>query len=104
VEFGKNVDGESITSTIAEELTGVNATINVATADTLTGEPGGIDYIKAGTIQAMYNPFDPAAGYYYASDTDGTHWVLAVQFDADEVLWRSDMSTDLTQDPVMHLL
>ncbi len=98
-EFGKKIDGTAITSTIAKELTGVSATINVATADTLTGEPGGIDYIKAGTIQAMYNPFDPAAGYYYASDADGTHWVLAVQFNTTDVLWRSDMSTDLTQDP-----
>ncbi len=102
VEFGKKIDGTAtgITSTIAEELTGAGTpTTNVSTANTLTGEPGGIDYIKAGTIQAMYNPFDPNSGYYYASDDDGTHWVLAVQFDADEVLWRSDMSTDLTQDP-----
>ncbi len=109
-EFGKKVDGTTtgITSNIAIELTGTKGTTfpntdntftNYSGPTTLTGEPGGIDYIKAGTIQAMYNPFDPAAGYYYASDDDGTHWVLAVQFDADEVLWRSDMSTDLTQDP-----
>ncbi len=107
-EFGKKVDGTvaGIKSTIAIELTGTNGTTfpnttdtftNYLGATTLTGEPGGLDYIKAGTIAAMYNPFDPATGYYYASDESGKHWVLAVQFDADEVLWRSDMSTDLTQ-------
>lgn len=46
----------------------------------------------------MYNPFDPTSGYYYASDENGTHWVLAVQYNTEKVLYRSDMTTDLQED------
>ena len=75
------------------------ATVNIATKYTLTGEVGPIDYIKAETLKAMYNPFDTVAGYYYASNATGTHWVLAVQYKTTpaDYLWRSDGSTDLTE-------
>lgn len=99
--------GGAISSHIAKELTGQNgvadAEDNIPANYTLTGEPGGIEYIKAGTVQAMYNPFDPTSDYYYASNATGTHWVLAVQYDADEVLYRSDMIPDLTQDTLANV-
>lgn len=102
--FGKPIDGTTITSTIAKELTGQGGTQNVSTSTTLTGEQGGIEYIKAGTIQAMYNPFIPTADddtdcYFYGS-ADGTHWVLYVQIDTSPgtYLWKTDMTTDLTED------
>jgi prepilin-type N-terminal cleavage/methylation domain-containing protein len=96
--FGKhNVD-----TMIYYEIIGdnTNADLNNDTHVTLTGESGGIDYIKAETLAAMYNPFDPnsTVDYFYASSSNGNHWVLAVQYNTDDILWRSDGSTDLTQD------
>ena len=76
-----------------------HATVNITGKYTLTGEEGPIDYIKAATLTSMYNPFDTTKGYYYASNTTGTHWVLEVQYDSSDVLWRSDGSTDLAQVP-----
>jgi prepilin-type N-terminal cleavage/methylation domain-containing protein len=102
-EFGKNIDGTTMTSQIGLELSGLGTAapeINILSGTTLTGEAGGIDYIKAETIQAMYNPFDPTHGYWYVSSPSGNHWVLEVQYTTGsnaEVLWRSDASTDLTQ-------
>jgi prepilin-type N-terminal cleavage/methylation domain-containing protein len=99
-EFGKVADGAAITSHIGLELTGQSAAApeqNIPTNKTLTGEDGGIDYIKAETVGAMYNPFDPNTGYYYVSSPTQNHWVLAVQYNTTDILWRSDGSTDLTQ-------
>jgi len=91
----------ALNTAVEAELGGLNAapaTVNLSTLYTLTGEKGGIDYIKAETLKSMYNPFDTATGYYYASNATGTHWVLAVQYKATtDYLWRSDGSTDLTQ-------
>jgi prepilin-type N-terminal cleavage/methylation domain-containing protein len=104
--FGKGVDGTTITSTIAKELTGTGTT-NVSGNTTLTGENGGIEYIKAGTIAAMYNPFNPTRDtskntdcYFYVSDDAGTHWALYVYLTSDTtkgLLYRSDTTTDLKQ-------
>jgi len=94
--FGKN----NTATVIHDEITGgAAAVINVNTHITLTGEQGGIDYIKAGTVDAMYNPFAPnsTVDYFYCSSPTGNHWVLAVQYNADDILWRSDMQTDLVQ-------
>ena len=97
-EWGKNIDGTTITSHIALELTGTTgATTNISANTTVTGEKGGISYINAGTIQAMYDPFIPANGYWYVSSASGNHWVLEVAYDAATVLYRSDMTTDLTE-------
>ena len=95
--FGKN----NKATVIHDELTGgAAAVINVAANVTLTGEKGGIDYIKAGTVDAMYNPFAPnsTVDYFYCSSPKGGHWVLGVQYNSTDILWRSDMQTDLTQD------
>lgn len=106
--FGKKTDGTAtppvITSHIALELTGQGTDSpeeNILTKRSLLGENGGIEYISPTTIQSMYNPFIPANDYYYASvsATDGTYWVLAVQLTnpAANILWRSNVTTDITE-------
>jgi len=94
--FGKHV----ASSVIEDEIVGgATAVINTSAHITLTGEAGGIDYIKAGTVNAMYNPFNPndTADYFYASSPSGTHWVLAVQYNATTVLYKTDTTTNLTE-------
>jgi prepilin-type N-terminal cleavage/methylation domain-containing protein len=94
-EFGKG----KITGKYYLEITGVTgAKYNALSETSLTGEAGGIDYIKAGTIGAMYNPFIPTAVYYYSCDADGNHWVLYVLIKTDgHYLYRTDATTDLTE-------
>jgi len=96
--FGKNnIASRVYSELVGDELNG--AAINLSTKTTLTGESGGIDYIKAGTLAAMYNPFDPSdtSDYFYASSPSGTHWILGVQYSSTDVLYKTDMTTDLTQ-------
>ena len=98
--IGKNAHAVADTHIMMEiEGTGtaLGGEINNPDATTLTGEKGGIDYIKKDTLWSMYNPFDTTKDYYFASNLTGKHWVLAVQFNTTDVLWRSDGSTDLTQ-------
>ena len=90
-EFGKGITP----GTYVKEITGVGGTHNVPSATTLTGEAGGIEYIKAGT--AMYNPFKPTTGYFYSCNDDGSHWVLYVVVKEGTYLYRTDMITDLTE-------
>ena len=94
--FGK----DATTSVIEDEITaGASAVINKTGNTTLTGEDGGIEYIKTGTVNSMYNPFNPndTDDYFYASSPTGNHWVLAVQYNSTQVLYRTDMTTDLKQ-------
>ena len=118
--FGKGIDSVSsvptMASTIAIEITGTNGTTfpnttntftNYSGATTLTGEDGGIEYMKAGTIASMYNPFNPTRDatndtdcYFYVSDDNGTHWALFVYLTSDTtkgLLYRTDTTTDLKQ-------
>ncbi len=93
--FGKNNPG----SHIEKELAGTGADPaeqNIPANKTLTGEDGGIEYIKLATILSMYNPFDPDDSYQYGS-ADGSHWMLVVTYDTDESLYRTDSTTDLIQ-------
>jgi prepilin-type N-terminal cleavage/methylation domain-containing protein len=93
--FGKNDVGSHTEKEIAG--TGVDpAEQNVATNKTLTGEDGGIDYIKLATILSMYDPFYPNDSYQYGS-ADGSKWVLTAQYDTTDYLYRTDATTDLTQ-------
>ena len=101
-QFGKNHQ-ENL---IYYELVGDsdNATVNIDTNTTLTGEAGGIEYIKAGTLASMYNPFIPTGDnedldYYYNSDTTGSKWLLYVYLSDGRVLYRTDATTDLTEIP-----
>jgi prepilin-type N-terminal cleavage/methylation domain-containing protein len=116
-KFGKPIDGTAsgMVSVTAIELTGTKGLVfpNVDTVNfqnakgktTLTGEDGGIEYFKAGTIQAMYNPFvptgtDTGSGYYYVSDATGTHWALYCYLKAlaaGPFLYRTDTTTDLKE-------
>ena len=92
--FGKDkMNGEYVA-----EITGVGATHNVSTKTTLTGEKGGIDYIKAATINGMYNPFIPDEWYFYSCSTNGIHWLLYVSTGSGKpYLYRTDMVTDLQE-------
>ena len=88
------------------ELVGdnANAAVNINTNTTLTGEQGGIEYIKAGTLSAMYNPFIPTGDdtvidYWYAASPSGNHWILVVQCNDTDVLFKTDMTTDIVQFP-----
>jgi len=95
-EFGKGITAGSY----VKEITGVGAAHNALSSTTLTGEAGGIEYIKAGAIGAMYNPFIPTTGYYYSCTDTGSHWVLYVVEKAGTTptyLYRTDMVTDLTE-------
>jgi len=95
--FGKH----NIDTAVYGELVGDDAlaAINISTNTTLTGESGGIEYIKAGTLAAMYNPFSPndETDYWYCSSPSGNHWILAVQYDSDTILYKTDMTTDLQE-------
>ena len=96
-----------VDTTIYYELVGDsdNATVNKSGNTTLTGEDGGIEYIKAGTLASMYNPFIPTSGvdedldYYYKSDDVGGVWELYVYLSDGRVLFRTDATTDLTEIP-----
>ena len=85
------------------ELTGTSgAELNVSTATTATGEKGGIEYIKAKTLDAMIDPFFPTVGYYYKSDSNGTAWLLYCIYKGSasnptDYLYRTDSTTALKE-------
>ncbi|MFA4932711.1 MAG: prepilin-type N-terminal cleavage/methylation domain-containing protein [Caldisericia bacterium] len=71
------------TTNIYEELSGTGtATVNVAGQYNAVGEQGPIEYLKAGTLTSMINPFNTAAGneIHYGSAA-GVNWVLYVDTD-----------------------
>jgi prepilin-type N-terminal cleavage/methylation domain-containing protein len=96
-EFGKVTTTEG--QKYVNEITGTTgATHNLLSATTLTGEKGGIDYIKAATVASMYNPFIPINGYFYSCNADGSHWLLYAQIkEGGHYLYRTDMVTDLQE-------
>jgi len=96
-EFGKPTDKPIITSAICKELTGTDATLNRPGNTTLAGENGGIEYLKTQTLQAMYNPFIPSKGYHYATDSSGTAWILWVEIDDKDSIYRTDKNSELMQ-------
>ena len=100
IQFGKN----NTANHIVFELSGTTgATTNISANTTLTGEPGGIDYIKVGTLTSMYNPFIPTGStdadldYHYWSSNSGNHWLLYVVKKTGTYLTRTDSVTDLTE-------
>jgi len=108
--FGKHTDVASGVPTVAAvvtgELSGDGTLLNTAGTTlhtTLTGETSPVEYLKLGTIFAMYNPFIPDDDYYYTTDADGTKWILYVEHPIDTThaaayyLYRSDSVTDLTE-------
>lgn len=71
------------TTNIYEELSGTgSATVNIVGQYNAVGEQGPIEYLKAGTLTSMINPFNTAAGneIHYGSAL-GVNWVLYVDTD-----------------------
>ena len=102
--FGKH---EHASSVLEDEITGgATAAINKTGNTTLTGEDGGIEYIKTGTVNSMYNPFIPTGNdadldYYYNSDATGSKWLLYVKHSNGNYLYRTDTTTDLTENAAL---
>ena len=82
------------------ELTGSGAYINTPDRKTLTGENGGIVYIKPETLASMVNPFDREMPYqYYVSYTGGSEqWELGAYYTANDglhYLYRTNANSNL---------
>jgi len=102
-QFGR----DHVDSRIYHEIVGDNNAdaLNKTGNTTLTGEDGGIEYIKAGTVAAMYNPFIPTSitdgnlDYHYLTNTEGDTWLLYVVRNATGpvYLFRTDTITDLQE-------
>ena len=78
---------------------GTGADLNVSANTNAVGEIGGIEYIKAGTLLSMKNPFSevlPMTPLMYGS-ADGTKWALWVVIAAGKVLWRLDSASNVTE-------
>ena len=91
------------TTHVYKELTGTGASgteDNVTGNTTATGEDGGIEYIKAATLDSMVDPFYPTEGYSYGS-SDGTAWVLYAHYQggtgSEVYLYRTDSTTQLQE-------
>ena len=100
--FGKNTDGNTLTSTLAIEFTGSGTGppyVNVKGSKTLTRHEGGIDYCEAGKFTSLYNPFNPTTDYHYRSDSTGSDWVLSLSVSAGKVLYRTVTITNLIEAP-----
>ena len=111
--FGKHTDTDggtpavpTVVAKVTGELSGDGTVLNTAAAPlhtTLTGETSPVEYLKLGTIFAMYNPFIPDEDYNYGTDDTGTVWFLYVEHPSDTThaaayyLYRSDSVTDLTE-------
>jgi len=92
------------------ELTGTGNTggQNLAGNKTSTGEDGGIEYMKAGTLTSIKNPLDTATAsastikgnaVFYISDANGTKWKLVVHdssVSTDTWYYTTDSQTTLT--------
>jgi prepilin-type N-terminal cleavage/methylation domain-containing protein len=65
---------------IYKALAGVGADLNVSSGTNAVGEAGPIEYIKAGTLTSMVNPFNTAKTVTYGS-SNGTNWVVYVDTD-----------------------
>jgi len=82
-KFGKTTDGTALASTFAIEIGGTKAAVgtddlpNGNDRTTATGEKGPIEYMKAGTLMSMANPFNTTWDYYYISTITG--WGLFAQ-------------------------
>jgi len=86
------------TGVFFKELTGTGTT-NTASNTTITGFQGGIEYVKAATLENLVSPYKPSENYYYITDANGRAWVLYVKDAKGKYVWRSDSTSALqTQD------
>jgi len=92
----------STTGVFFQELTGQGTgeeTRNKKGNKTITGFEGGIEYIKAATLENLVSPYDPKDTYYYKTATDGHAWVLYVKYVKDgneKYVYRTDSTSSLT--------
>jgi len=77
-----------------KELTGTG-TLNKKGSTTITGFPGGIQYVKPDTLDNLVSPYDPNDTYYYLSDSAGHAWILYVKDSRGQYVWRSDSTSAL---------
>jgi type IV pilus assembly protein PilA len=88
-----------------ESAGGAGGDLNISTNTNAVGEHGPINYIKAGTMSSITNPFGlpTATPYvYYKTDTNGTTWTLYAQTAAGHWLVRTDSTStaaDQTTNP-----
>ena len=96
--FGKGADGDL--GVLGNELVGTGTVLNNADGTTITGEKGGIVYVKADTIKAMANPWDANVPYKYTGDEDGTTWKLSCDSGRDDigVLVRTDKDPNVVKE------
>jgi len=85
----------SATGVFFQELTGPG-TFNKKGNKTITGFEGGIEYIKAATLENLVSPYDPKDTYYYITDDDGHAWVLYVKDSNGNKVYRTDSTSSLT--------
>ena len=96
--FGKGAEDDL--GALGNELTGTaDAVLNNSENTTITGEDGGIIYVKADTIKAMANPWDATTPYEYKGDEDGTTWKLLCDSGRDDigVLVRTDKDPNVVK-------
>jgi type IV pilus assembly protein PilA len=78
---------------------GTGADVNISANTNAVGEKGGIEYIKAGTLLSMKNPFgevSPNTGLTYGS-ADGSKWALWAVIGTSKVLWRLDSASNVSE-------
>lgn len=70
------------TTLIYKALAGVGDDLNISSGTNAVGEAGPIEYIKAGTLTSMVNPFNTGLDHevMYGSK-DGTNWVIYADTD-----------------------
>lgn len=85
---------------IYDELAGTagTATQNIAANTNAVGEKGPIEYLKAGTMKSMVNPFDTTKHITYGSTNGVIGWVLWVDtgLTSPAVMVRTDSSSTVS--------
>ncbi len=84
------------TTNIFKELSGTTGVINKAGEYNAVGEEGPIEYIKAGTLTSITNPFMPDEDVSYGS-LNGDNWVLSAQIDTAKWLSRTDGTSTVVE-------
>jgi len=81
----------------AQALNGVGGDLNVDPKLNAVGEKAPIEYIKAGTLTSMTNPYGGTGGMTYTSDA-GTTWTLSMDMTDGKSLQRTDNSSAVTEE------
>jgi type IV pilus assembly protein PilA len=87
-------------SVVYIELAGIGAggTTNVATGTNAVGEHGPIQYIKAGTLSSIKNPFIPTNAVSYLSTASGTTgWAIWAEIETGKFLFRTSSTSTVSE-------